>query len=336
MVTVGRPSFSVEEAGEIAASRYGVEAVVRSLSGYSDQNFHLARASGEQFVLKIAHASERRDSLDLQNRAMSRVSDASIGVETPQVCPTSAGGDSTSVEGSSGARHMVRLLTWVEGTAWSAAPPAPASRLRDLGRLAGKMDIELEGLPDASTSRFSEWDLKELSGIEKHIGALANRERREMVQRVLHGFEAAVAPRLTSFRQGVIHGDVNNDNVLVGADGAIVGLIDFGDVVYTAIVFEVAIAATYAMLDRNHPAAVGAEVLVGFDSVRPLQAEEREVVFDLICGRLAMSATFAAHFSCLDPANPAITANESRAWSTLEKLLDRESDMRRELIRPFA
>ena len=332
LVSLGTPTFSAEEAGEIAASRFGVDAAVRSLPSYSDQNFRLEQASGRKLVLKIAHASERRDILDLQNRAMAWVSNASSAIEIPRACATLDGEDVASVDGPSRTRHLVRLLTWVEGTPWSSAAPASSSRLRDLGRLVDVIDRALEGFFHPAMHHFDEWDLKQLSGLGQHLGGLASRERRGMVESTLHRFESFVAPRLTGLRHGVIHGDVNNDNVLVGDDGAIVGLIDFGDVMHTAVIFEIAIAAAYAMLGRAEPATVGAEVLAGYHSVRPFQRAERDVVFDLICGRLAMSGTFAAQFSRFDPTNTAITANEARTWAALERLLDQEPEMRRQLI----
>ena len=331
-MTQGTPTFSAEEAGEIARARYGVEAAVNSLPSYRDQNFRLDPASGRGLVLKIAHASEQREFLYLQHRAMAWVSKTSGAVGIPQVCPTRDGEEVLSVDGVSGTCHLVRLLTWVEGTPWSAAAPASPSRLRDLGRFVGVMDRGLDGFSHPAMHHSNEWDLKQLSGLGNHLGVLAIRERREMLERVLRRFESFVLPRLATLPHGVIHGDVNNDNVLIGDDGGIVGLIDFGDVIHTAIVCEVAIAAAYAMLDRKDPAAVGAEVLAGYHAMRPIQAAERDVVFDLICGRLAMSATFAAHFSSLDPNNPAITANEAWAWAALEKLLDQEREKRRQLV----
>ena len=52
----------------------------------------------------------------------------------------------------------------------------------------------------------------------------------------------------------VVHNDLNDENILVH-DGAIYGMIDFGDATETIRVAELAIACTYAMFDQDDPSA---------------------------------------------------------------------------------
>ena len=63
---------------------------------------------------------------------------------------------------------------------------------------------------------------------------------RRLVGKLAADFERTVAPLLPSLRRSVIHNDANDFNVLVGGGSdlytrnqSVVGLIDFGDMVYS-------------------------------------------------------------------------------------------------------
>jgi Ser/Thr protein kinase RdoA (MazF antagonist) len=73
----------------------------------------------------------------------------------------------------------------------------------------------------------------------------------------------------TSLRHGVIHGDANDHNVLAERD-RMTGLLDFGDMVHTAIVCELAVALAYAMLGERDPLAAAGAVIRGYHRHNPL------------------------------------------------------------------
>ena len=54
----------------LAARHFGVTASADPLPSERDQNFRIRTAAGDGFVLKIANETERREILDLQNRAL--------------------------------------------------------------------------------------------------------------------------------------------------------------------------------------------------------------------------------------------------------------------------
>jgi Ser/Thr protein kinase RdoA (MazF antagonist) len=93
----------------------------------------------------------------------------------------------------------------------------------------------------------------------------------------------------------VIHNDANDYNVLVEPDGKwrnrVSGVIDFGDMVFSYTIGEVAIACAYAMLNKADPLAAAASIVAGYHQNRPLAEQELDVLFDLICMRLCMSVS---------------------------------------------
>lgn len=72
-------------------------------------------------------------------------------------------------------------------------------------------------------------------------------------------------------RKAVVHNDANDHNVVVEETGsffkkkskAVAAVIDFGDMVYTELVNNVAITLAYAMLAKPQPMSAAAQVLAG-------------------------------------------------------------------------
>jgi len=56
------------EAVRLAREVYGLEATARALPGEYDDNFHLTRADGQAFVLKVMHPAREHAFIDLQCR----------------------------------------------------------------------------------------------------------------------------------------------------------------------------------------------------------------------------------------------------------------------------
>ena len=61
-----------------------------------------------------------------------------------------------------------------------------------------------------------------------------------------------MAPRFPELRTSVIHNDANDNNILVQESGSQVkSIIDFGDMVHTYTICELAIAIAYMILDKE-------------------------------------------------------------------------------------
>ena len=69
------------------------------------------------------------------------------------------------------------------------------------------------------------------------------------------------------------------------------GVIDFGDMVHTQLVNDLAIAAAYHLSASGDPLAASLEIVAGYHSVTPLHSSEIELLFDLMLTRLVTSVT---------------------------------------------
>ena len=112
---------------------------------------------------------------------------------------------------------------------------------------------------------------------------------------------------------------IRDSNILV-TNGRVTGILDFGDMVYSVLVADAAVAAAYALLDKPDPLAAIAAVIAGYHSTFALQQTEIAVLFDLVCMRLVMSVCHAAQQRQLAPDNTYLSISEDAAWAALERL----------------
>ena len=83
-------------------------------------------------------------------------------------------------------------------------------------------------------------------------------------------FTSFVLPRYAGCRPGTIHGDLNDYNIIATDDGRDVGsFIDFGDIVRSYTVNDVAVCAAYFMLRKEDPLSGARVCLKGPNSSDP-------------------------------------------------------------------
>jgi 4-aminobutyrate aminotransferase-like enzyme/Ser/Thr protein kinase RdoA (MazF antagonist) len=315
---------SPEEAARIAREVWALDAQAVELPSERDQNFRLDADAGT-VVLKIAGEAETEAALDMQDRALAWLEARAPELAVPRVVPARDGARLVPVE-VGGARRFARVLTYLPGTLLVHARPQDPALLTDLGRFLGRLDEALRAFAHpAAVDRDLAWNPAVSEEIvARHLGAIAEPERRALVGKFLAHRRALVEPVFASLRRSVIHHDANDWNVLVGEprmEGrSVTGLLDFGDMLEAPTVCELAVAAAYAMLGKKDPLAAAAHVVAGYHEAFPLTEAELDVVFPLACARLCVSVALSAHRRAAEPENGYLTVSEAPAWEALERL----------------
>src|SRR5215510_13807978 len=330
------PSFSFEEATALARDLYGLDAAASRLPIERDQNVLLQDRSGEKYVLKIANALEDRALLDAQQQAMARVAErAPLG---QRIAPTRSGALLSEIRSAFGMRHFVWMVDWLPGVALGDLKRHSPELLRDLGRRVGRIDRALADFDHPAIHRDFHWDLANgLSIVREYESLIMDAETRKLVVKFAAEFERDVAPILPRLRKSAIHNDANDYNVIVRAGDDphaksqgvvgqnvvgqnvvgqnvvgqnVVGLIDFGDLVHSFTVGDLAVAIAYAMLNKPDPLAVAAEIVKGYHSEYALVEDEIAALFGLARLRLCMSVCIGAHQRRLRPDDDYLTISQ--------------------------
>jgi 4-aminobutyrate aminotransferase-like enzyme/Ser/Thr protein kinase RdoA (MazF antagonist) len=324
------PDFSLEDAVALAVEIYGLTATATALPSERDQNFLLETDSNERYVLKIANALEDRSLLEAQNAALAHL--AHHTSLCPRILPARSGQLISQIDSRSGAQHFVRLVTYLPGKPLASAAPYSPELLRDLGSAVAQVDRALASFDHPAIHRDFHWDLANgLREIRRCAPLVADGELRSLIYEEAEHFERDVTPLLSNLRKSAIHNDANDYNILseppalaggpASSDQHVTGLIDFGDMVHSYTVADLAIAVAYTILDHPDPVVAATHVVFGYHSEYPLSENEMAVVFDLARLRLCLSVCLAAQQRRQRPENDYLSISQQSIRSTLPKLV---------------
>jgi 4-aminobutyrate aminotransferase-like enzyme/Ser/Thr protein kinase RdoA (MazF antagonist) len=317
------PRFSIAEATSLAKELYGLRAMATPLPSERDQNFLLETESGEKFVFKIANALEDRALLDAQHAAMTHIAQQ-ISL-CPRVVPALSGEMITTVESPTGVKNFVRLFTSLPGVPLAEVHPHSPELLRDLGRKIGQLDRALTTFDHAAVHRNFHWDLaKGVKVINEYGVLIADAGVRDLIYKFASNLERDLAPSLSRLGTSVIHNDANDYNILVsGGDGnaRVTGVLDFGDMVHSFTVGDLAVAIAYAILDKPDPLAAATHIVGGYHAEYPLSENEIAALFGLLCLRLSMSVCLAAQQQPQRPDDDYLSISQRSIRNTLPKLM---------------
>ncbi|MFQ5993350.1 MAG: phosphotransferase, partial [Nitrospiraceae bacterium] len=319
------PCFSETEARSSAGDLFGVTGTARPLPSERDQNFLLETDSGPEFVLKVSNSSESRANLEAQNQVLEYLAHKAPSLRCPRVMATTQGEHIGQRKRSDGSTHLVRLLSYVPGHLLVDVSPHTPELLHSFGLFFARLDQALASFSHPALKRELQWDLaRARQVVGQQLVHIEDRERRSLVTHFHQRFQELAEPALPSLRLSVIHNDGNDYNVLVTGlptlGGEVTGVLDFGDMVSSCTVFELAVCAAYAILDKADPVAAAADVVGGYHSANPLTELELRLLYDLIAMRLCTSVTMSASQQKCHPENAYLTVSEVPAWAALERL----------------
>ena len=107
------------------------------------------------------------------------------------------------------------------------------------------------------------------------------------VATLISAIDARVQAEFGHLRQQVIHNDMNDMNVLVnpGNEDVVVGIIDFGDLVHTALVADVAILAADQIATERAPHDSIMDVVMAYHEAVPLLPSVGSVLVQRLSAR---------------------------------------------------
>jgi len=224
------PDFTCEMAEKIVSQYYGIVARASDLPSERDQNFSLKSDTGDKFVLKIANASEDYDVLDFQSKAFEHARDLRVPLELPELVATVSGDRIATVTDEAGRSFLMRLVSWVHGDVMVDVSLHDEKLMRSAGRQLAALDKAFLQYDHPAKDRQLCWDVRYAKDALEHL-PLLNEKQTKIVE---HLIAPALELDWDRLELSVIHSDANDYNLLV-REGRVTGLIDFGDMVYSAL-----------------------------------------------------------------------------------------------------
>ncbi|MES1907930.1 MAG: hypothetical protein MHM6MM_000956 [Cercozoa sp. M6MM] len=347
-----RPDLSVEEVKFLGRDLLGETPVsVRVCESYDDQVFVLALPGARpRVVLKINHPGTSRDRLEVQESLRESVrgfGDAKLAEVIPAVLmqhELERNGRSHVVQVFSflsGAHSKDVLLDLIKGGDMKGVE----SVMRSCGRSAAAFDVAAANFFDslaqdrdrvtevlASSAGHNIWQVERaaelVSSLVDLVVPLA--WQRELIASAFADFCEHAHAKLSRMPLTVLHGDMNENNLLIDERSKeITGILDFGDVCVGHRVSELGVCLAYHLMhacddDTNDTDLLSlvSAMVGGFHSVSSLSEEEQAVVYDVCRTRLAQSVTLSFRQTALPQFadDPYVAATRSPALRLLRRL----------------
>lgn len=320
-----RPATTCADAAAIAVHTWHIEARATELPGDRERNYRLD-TSHERFVLKVALAGEGESALHAQVAVLEHLARTDAAVAAPACIPSPAGRVLEPYVDREGRACVVRVLTWLHGTPLPDAEERPSDTLERWGALSGSLRRSLGQFHHPGAVRRTPWDLRgACAEVERRLGQVDPTRPRGLLEDLIGEFRELWQPVLQVMPEQVIHNDLNDHNVVLleGAAGdgdPVLGVIDFGDLIYSVGIAELAVAGAYGMLDRREPVTCLTRMVAGHLETCPIDPLELEVLFPLARLRLALSVAMSAQQTREEPENAYLRVSQDAAWTALDQL----------------
>ncbi|XP_057319902.1 hydroxylysine kinase isoform X1 [Microplitis mediator] len=335
-----RPVVNDEIVRKLVEKLYGFKVKsIQELNSYDDKNYriicypefeniYVKNIANEGYVLKIINSLDSQDqaSIEGQNEMMLYLNKCNIScsVPIPNLC-----GSYYSLEklrSKDTTEHIVRLLIFCPGEILYNAKVSP-ELLFDVGYFITVLNEALSKFYHYSyQNRNHLWTLLALPRLHDYLFVIKNENDKLLIKDVIKSFETSIVNNLDQFDKGIIHGDLNEQNILINSEhNKIIGIIDFGDTQYSCLIFELSIAVCY-MIVQACDITAGKYVIKGYTSKNKLSNYEKKILKIAVCARICQSLVLGIHSHLDEPDNNYLIVTQKSGWNILRELWPMKDD----------
>lgn len=323
------------------------EQTCRVLPSWSDRNLYFQGKSTEasEYVLKIINPEITsyktiEGTLEIMRHLFSRhlLVPCAISSQTGRSFLLLSSAELFSQEqGDKDVRYPVYLLPYIPGKLFDSLEKkhlTPAL-LYEVGELVGKIDKELMDFrfPSFVSAVSDDWNIALFPKMKQYLADIPHPVNRRNAERIMGEFEEHVTPVLASLRTGMIHGDINGQNIILterpSTDNGyhVTGFIDFNDAIETCIIFELGVGLAHIMSANlqsatcSSPVKFVSPIIKGYQAVLPLCTEELGCLYHIVLARCVHVAIHSARSCAMEPWNTYSLTYTENCWKLINYLL---------------
>lgn len=317
------PTLPIEEAVTLLREVHALEVELRALGSQQDQNFLVLPVGGGEplGVLKISNPVFSGIEIEMQDAAAAAVARAEPGLRIPEVVDGPRGPVAGWWETSQGRVHA-RIISFVPGSTLTGSGYLSPRVIERLGDLAAAVSVALAGETHAASGRVLQWDLRHSERVIAEIAATEpDADVREYCAAATAAALAALAPVADALPRQLGHFDVTDDNVLRphGVDTLPDAVIDFGDVIDSWAVGEIAVTVSSVLHHDGATYASTLPAIAAFDRRRPLSDAEITALWPLVVLRGVVLVLSGRQQVRLDDANDYASGALDREFEILRR-----------------
>ncbi|MBT6206048.1 MAG: phosphotransferase, partial [Rhodospirillaceae bacterium] len=275
-------------------------------------------------LLKFSNAAEDPGVTNFQTTAFQYVAEHDPGFPVSRVIQTTTGAVEITVEDAQGTPHVVRLFSWLEGLALSDFDPAERpDNAHEMGGWLARLALTLKNFSHPSDDYILLYDPKHVLHLEPFLEYVTDQALHDLLKVPLEHARNQLVPALNALPMQVVFNDMSPRNYIVDpADLAqVTGFIDFGDMVRTPRIADIAVGCMYWINDSRQPLDNVCSFLSGYHQRSNLKEAELSLLIDLMMTRSTIQALIYHWRADMFPANRAyIMQNMPQARRSLEML----------------
>ncbi|XP_076266970.1 hydroxylysine kinase [Rhynchophorus ferrugineus] len=334
---MNRADVNLDQVGQFIFDLYGLSSIeINRLNGYDDKNFHVLvkrdinsnsfidTVSDDGYVLKIINTldSQQGDRFDAQKQLLCHLNQR--GILCPKPIINKQGNIYEKITLSTGV-HILWLLQYIDGIILHKVPKS-SDLFYHVGALAANIDNALKSFDHPVYHNRIQWSLGSAADVIDCLSAISGDEKKDLIRRIISEFSARVLSVESELERGIIHGDLNEQNIIVDNENLkIKAVIDFGDTHYGCYLYELALAIVY-MIFTSNDVKTGRYVVNGYHSVRPIPVKEFKLLKVCVLARYCQSLVYGAYGSLQDPTNDYILTTSKSGWNLLKTIYDFPED----------
>lgn len=315
---------------------YSLSGELIELPSYIDINYLFKTDNGNKYVIKLASTQTCVNEIKLENAAMLHLQKKELSITTPHLIKSKSNETILDYQlpDELGIRKL-RVVSFLEGKLYSQSNSQDPNLQYSLGGLIAQMVEALKDFNHVSARRILSWDIAQLLDLEQNLCHFQG-VKHQILLRVFTEFKEVCYPQLIQLPKQIIHNDANDNNLIVKESKNNLhcnGIFDFGDLVYTHRICELAIAMTYALFKCDDILQASEIIVNGYCSYTNLQDDECQILYYLIKARLLQSLLNSGKSLIINPDNSYLLISTLPAWELLEKLNNIDSQLFYESIR---
>jgi len=288
---------------------------IKKLNGYENENYLIETSNSKFIFKKYPYSTELKSIIQGENETLIYLSNKSSQFPNPI---STVDGKYLIVQKLNGKKFIFRMLSFLDGDMLGSIVNTKDA-FKSFGTFLAKMNKKLLLYNNnIIKARVWNWDLQYFKMNEIYIKDIPYKKDRTLVKYFFSLFKENVNPLLPTLRKSIIHSDANEWNVLL-TNHKVSSIIDFGDLVYSPLINELAIAMTYASYDKDKPLEWAQIILKSYNKELPILEIEIKILYYLIAARLCVSLCNGAHSKKINPKNKYAFSSEESAWKMLNK-----------------
>ena len=300
---------------KLLQSEFGLkENEVKRLNGYDNVNYLVNSSTGKYIFKTYNPTDELYEMIKAENETLLFLQ-KNNSIKYPKPIQF-IDGSLVKILSIDGVEQICRMLTFIEGESLGDIQHTKIL-IESFGRFLAEIDLKLQHFRSPIiAARQWEWDIQYLTLNENYINNIPDVKDRNTVLYFIQQFKENVLPIAPTLRKQIIHGDANDWNVLA-SNGEVSGIIDFGDLVHSFLINELAIAIAYLCFEKENPLEWASFILKPYHITLPIEEVEIKVLYYLIAARLVQSVCGSASSKKKDPNNLYASISEKSAWKLL-------------------